>query len=147
VIITFDPHPRMVINAKKHQPTIHILNTLPEKIELLARQKIDHLVIVPFTNAFSNISAEAYISDFMVAKFSPKTIITGYDHRFGKDRKGDYKLLEKFQQEFDFIVKEIPEHVLHHITISSTKIRQALNEDDITTANEYLGYDYFLKEK
>jgi riboflavin kinase/FMN adenylyltransferase len=147
VIITFDPHPRMVINAKKHQPTIHILNTLPEKIELLARQKIDHLVIVPFTNAFSNISAEAYISDFMVAKFSPKTIITGYDHRFGKDRKGDYKLLEKFQQEFDFIVKEIPEHVLHHITISSTKIRQALNEDDITTANEYLGYDYFFEGK
>jgi riboflavin kinase/FMN adenylyltransferase len=147
VIITFDPHPRMVINAKKHQPTIHILNTLSEKIELLAQQEIDHLVVVPFTDAFSNITAEAYISDFLVATFHPKTIITGYDHRFGKDRKGDYKLLEKFQYNFAFTVKEIPEHVLRHITISSTKIRQALSEGDITTANECLGYHYFFEGK
>lgn len=147
VIITFNPHPRMVINAKKHQPTIHLLNTLSEKIELLDRQQIDHLVIVPFTDDFSNISAEAYIADFLVANFHPKTIITGYDHRFGKDRRGDYKLLEQFQEELHFTVKEIPEHVLHHISISSTKIRQALNEGDINTANECLGYDYFFEGK
>lgn len=147
IIITFNPHPRMVINAKKHQPSIHLLNTLSEKIELLDRQQIDHLVIVPFTDDFSNISAEAYIRDFLVANFHPKTIITGYDHRFGKDRRGDYKLLEKFQDELHFTVKEIPEHVLHHVSISSTKIREALSEGDIGTANECLGYDYFFEGK
>lgn len=147
IIITFNPHPRMVINAKKHQPSIHLLNTLSEKIELLDRQQIDHLVIVPFTDDFSNNSAEAYIRDFLVANFHPKTIITGYDHRFGKDRRGDYKLLEQFQEELHFTVKEIPEHVLHHVSISSTKIRQALSEGDISTANECLGYDYFFEGK
>ncbi len=147
VIITFNPHPRMVINAKKHQPTIHLLNTLSEKIELLSQQQIDHLVIVPFTDTFSDISAEAYIADFLVSKFHPKTIITGYDHRFGKDRRGNYKLLEKFQDEFNFTVKEIPEHVLHHISISSTKIREALSEGAISTANECLGYHYFFEGK
>ena len=147
IIITFNPHPRMVINAKKHQPSIHLLNTLSEKIELLGRQQIDHLVIVPFTDDFSNISAEAYIKDFLVANFHPKTIITGYDHRFGKDRRGDYKLLEQFQDELHFTVKEIPEHVLHHVSISSTKIRQTLSEGDISTANECLGYNYFFEGK
>ena len=147
VIITFHPHPRMVINSQKNTPPIKLLNTLSEKIELLAKQKIDHLVVVPFTLEFSHQSAEEYIADFLVAKFHPKTIITGYDHRFGKDRTGDYKLLEKYQEEYNYEVKEIPEHVLDHVTISSTKIRQALNDGDIDTANECLGYDYFFEGK
>lgn len=148
VIITFHPHPRMVIQSSlkdENKPSIKLLNTLPEKIELLCKHEIDHLVIVPFTKEFSNQSAQEYIRDFLVAKFHPKIIITGYDHRFGKDRKGDYKLLEKYQQEFNYEVKEIPEHVLRHVTISSTKIRQALIEGDTATANEYLGYDYFFE--
>jgi riboflavin kinase/FMN adenylyltransferase len=74
-------------------------------------------------------------------------LIIGYDHRFGKDRQGDYKLLESYQATYNFLVKEIPEHVLHHITISSTRIRQALLEKDINTANEYLGYPYFFEGK
>ena len=77
---------------------------------------------------------EEYISDFLVEKFHPKTIIIGYDHRFGKNRSGDYQLLEKYQQEYNYVVKEIPEHVLNDITISSTKIRSALKEGDIKTA-------------
>jgi len=145
VIITFDPHPRMVLNRLKDQPPIKLLNTLSEKIELLNKQEIDHLVIVPFTHQFSNQSAEEYIVDFLVSKFHPKTIIVGYDHRFGKNRTGDYKLLEQYQEEYNYKVKEIPEHVLHHVIISSTKIRQALIEGDISTANEYLGYDYFFE--
>lgn len=145
VIITFDPHPRMVLNPKQNQPSIKLLNTLSEKIELLGKQQIDHLVIVPFTIEFSNQSAEEYITDFLISKFHPKTIITGYDHRFGKNRKGDYKLLEKYQEEFNYRVKEIPAHILDHITISSTKIRQALIQGDIQTANECLGYDYFFE--
>lgn len=147
VIITFDPHPRMVLNAQKNQQPIKLLNTLSEKIELLSKQKIDHLVVVPFTIEFSNQSAEEYISKFLVSKFHPKTIIIGYDHHFGKGRSGDYKLLEKYQQEFNYEVKEIPEHVLDHVTISSTKIRQALEAGDIQTANECLGYDYFFEGK
>lgn len=145
VIITFDPHPRMVLNAQKGQPPIKLLNTLSEKIELLNKQGIDHLVIVPFTMEFSNQSAEEYIRDFLVSKFHPKTIIIGYDHHYGKNRTGDYKLLEEYQQELGYKVKEIPVHILHHITISSTKIRHALNESDISTANECLGYDYFFE--
>src|SRR5690606_21313488 len=98
VIITFHPHPRMVIQAKipgpKNPVPLQLLNTLEEKIELLEKQQVDHLVLVPFTEAFSNLSAEEYLSEFLIRNFKPKTIITGYDHHFGKDRKGDYKLLE-----------------------------------------------------
>ncbi|MEO5649407.1 MAG: bifunctional riboflavin kinase/FAD synthetase [Ginsengibacter sp.] len=149
VIITFHPHPRMVIQSRKKEqndkPFIKLLNTLSEKIELLEKQNIDHLIITPFTEEFSNQPADEYIHDFLVSKFHPKTIIIGYDHRFGKDRQGDYTLLEKYQKSCDYKVKEIPEHVLHHVTISSSKIRKALSEGDTQTANEYLGYDYFFE--
>jgi riboflavin kinase/FMN adenylyltransferase len=147
VIITFDPHPRMVLNQKKNQSPIKLLTTLPEKTELLAKQEIDHLVVVPFTLEFSNQSAREYISDFLIQKFHPNTLIIGYDHRFGNNRKGDYHLLEKYQHEYNYVVKEIPEHVLNHVTISSTKIRSALKEGDINTAKECLGYDYFFEGK
>lgn len=147
VIITFDPHPRMILNGQKSKPPIQLLTTPGEKIELLRKQGIDHLVIVPFTLEFSNQSADEYITDFLVSKFKPKTVIIGYDHHFGKDRTGNYKLLEKYQQELNYEVKEIPQHILHHVIISSTKIRNALNEGDIATANECLGYDYFFEGK
>jgi riboflavin kinase/FMN adenylyltransferase len=148
VIITFDPHPRMIISKTDlSKDAIKLLNTLPEKIELLQKQNIDHLVIVPFTLEFSEQSAEEYIKDFLVEKFHPHSLIIGYDHRFGKNRQGDYKLLEAYQSTFNFKVKEIPEHVLHHIIISSTRIRHALEEKDINTANEYLGYTYFFEGK
>jgi len=148
VIITFHPHPRMVINSKNaEQKSIQLLNTLPEKIELLSEQQIDHLVVVPFTEEFSNQTAEDYISQFLVSNFQPKTIITGYDHRFGKNRSGDYKMLENFQEKFNYKVKEIPAHILDHITISSTRIRNALNSGEVAIANECLGYDYFFEGK
>ncbi|MEO8569294.1 MAG: adenylyltransferase/cytidyltransferase family protein, partial [Ginsengibacter sp.] len=99
VIVTFHPHPRMVIKSSearhnKHFEEIKLLNTTSEKIELLENQNIDHLVIVPFTVAFSEQTAEEYICNFLVSKFHPHTIIIGYDHRFGENRSGDYKLLE-----------------------------------------------------
>ena len=147
VIITFDPHPRMVLSRNQNRPSIQLLTTLSEKTELIARENIDHLVVVPFTLEFSNQTAEEYISDFLVKKFNPKTIIIGYDHRFGNNRTGDYKLLEKYQKEFNYVVKEIPEHVLNHITISSTKIRTSLQTGDLETAKECLGYDYFFEGK
>lgn len=142
VLITFDPHPRMVLNKGKN---VKLLNTLSEKTELLEKQEVDHLVVVPFTNDFSNQTPEEYIEDFLVKNFHPATIIIGYDHRFGKDRAGDYRLLESRQNQFGYKVKEIPEQVLHDITISSTKIRQALENYDFQTAKECLGYDYFFQ--
>lgn len=145
VIITFDPHPRMVIDAAKHSKTpIRLLTTLDEKTELLAKQNIDHLVIVSFTQQFSEQTATDYIKNFLAEKFHPHTIIIGYDHQFGKNRTGDYKLLEAYQSQFHYTVKEIPEYVLHHIIISSTNIRNALKQNDIKTANECLGYSYFF---
>ncbi len=143
VIITFDPHPRMVITQDKSE--IRLLNTLEEKIALLEENGIDHLAIVPFTKAFSEQTAEKYIVDFLIDKFHPHTIVIGYDHHFGNERKGNYKLLENYAEEFNFQVKEIPKHVLNEVTISSTKIRDAILNSDIETANKYLGYDYFFE--
>ncbi len=151
VIITFHPHPRLIVNAKSHAQSHHeeikLLNTLDEKIRLLQSNGIDHLIIVPFTFQFSEQSAEEYIRDFLVTTFHPHTIIIGYDHHFGKDRGGNYKLLEAYQAKYNYQVKEIPEHILHHVKISSTKIRHSLSEGDIDTANEALGYAYFFEGK
>ncbi len=100
VIITFYPHPRKVVKAGAEE--IRLINTLEEKIQLLSWQRIDHLVIVPFTEAFSQMTAEQYITDFLLARFHPHTVIIGYDHRFGKGRQGDYHLLEQFSSSEGF---------------------------------------------
>jgi riboflavin kinase / FMN adenylyltransferase len=141
VLITFDPHPRKVINNKP----IQLINTLDEKIELLAREGVDHLVIVPFTKEFSNQSADEYIIDFLIGKFHPHTVIIGYDHRFGHDRKGDYRLLEEYAARLQFRLKEIPALLIDTLTVSSTRIREAIKSGDIHTANELLGYDFFFE--
>ncbi len=143
VIITFDPHPRMVLASASHD--IKLLNTLDEKLELLSEQSIDHIVVVPFTIEFSEQSAEDYIRNFIVQYFHPHTIIIGYDHHFGKQRKGNYLLLEQYADEFHYYVKEIPEHILNEVIISSTKIRNAVIGNDIETANKFLGYSYFFE--
>jgi riboflavin kinase/FMN adenylyltransferase len=145
VIITFHPHPRKVVAHGKTD--VKILNTLPEKIELLDKLGIDHLVVVAFDDAFANQTAEEYITNFLVKKFEPRIIIIGYDHRFGKNRSGDYHLLEKLGETLGYEVKEIPEHVLNEIIISSTKIREALLKSDVRTANNFLGYHYFFEGK
>ncbi len=143
VIITFHPHPRKIVSHKK----TFILNTLEEKLELLKAQGIDHVVVVPFDERFSQQAPEQYIEDFLYKKFHPHTLIIGYDHKFGKGRKGDYHLLEDYGKKLNFIVKEIPEYLLHEIIVSSTRIREALLTADLETANEYLGYDYFFEGK
>lgn len=142
VIITFDPHPRQILSPGMKAPKI--LTTLEEKIYLLSGQQIDHLVIVPFTRSFSEMTASAYISDFLVDKFHPHTIITGYDHHFGHNREGDIHLLHKMEKECDFKVVEIPPQVLNDITVSSTKIRKNIEAGDVKLANELLGYAYFV---
>lgn len=143
VIITFHPHPRKIISSVPGD--IKLLNTLAEKIELLEKAGIDHLVVVPFDHAFASQSAEAYVNDFLFRYFKPKVVIIGYDHRFGKGRVGNYQLLEARGKELGFSVQEISEELLNEVVISSTKIRQALLDNEIELANEYLGYSYFFE--
>jgi riboflavin kinase / FMN adenylyltransferase len=143
VIITFDPHPRKILGNPSKETKL--INTTEEKIELLSGKGIDHLVIVPFTKAFSELTANEYIHDFLVSKFHPHTIIIGYDHRFGQGRKGDYRLLEDFSQSCNYRLLEIPVHVLNAVSVSSTRIREAIINADIATANELLGYDFFFE--
>ena len=142
VVITFDPHPKKIVGDTLNP--VSLLNSPAEKYELLQKAGIGHIVVVPFTKEFAEQPAQSYIRDFLVAKFRPHTIIIGYDHRFGKDRAGDYHLLEAEALRFGYIVKEIPEHVLQDVTISSTRIRKALVSGDIDTANKFLGYEYFF---
>ena len=130
VLITFDPHPRKVLEPSK---PLKLINTLDEKIELLKKQGLDHLVIVPFTLQFASLSAEEY------------TVIIGYDHRFGHDRKGDYHMMEDFAEKLGFQLKEIPEHIVDSIIVSSTKIRDAIRLGDVQIANDLLGYEFFFQ--
>jgi riboflavin kinase/FMN adenylyltransferase len=143
VIITFHPHPRKVIVSG--QPGIQLINTINEKIELLDKNGIDHLVVVPFTDVFSQQSPEEYIEQFLVQKFHPHTVIIGYDHRFGKNRKGDYKLLEVYSTRLHFDLMEIPAHVISNNTVSSTRIREAILQGNTDVANTLLGYDFFFE--
>lgn len=141
VIITFHPHPRHVISNKNK---VHLINTLDEKLNLLQQNGLDHVVVVPFTESFAQLSAEEYIQQFLVKTFQPHTIIIGHDHRFGKGRQGNFQLLEDKAPDFGYSVKEIPGYMMENITISSTRIREALLKGDVATANHFLGYTYFF---
>lgn len=142
VLITFHPHPRKIVGDTSG---VKLLTTLEEKIALLEKEQIDHVVVVPFNEAFANQTAEEYVEEFLYKKFRPNTLIIGYDHRFGKKRKGNYHLLEAYGDKLGFVVKEIPEQVLQEAAISSTRIRKALLQADIATATSLLGYDYFFE--
>lgn len=143
VIITFHPHPRKVVSSVI--TGVRLINTLAERIELLDKTGIDHLVVVPFTDFFANQTAEEYIREFLVEKFHPHTIIIGYDHHFGKERAGDYHLLEEKASVFNYTLKEIPEHILDEIKVSSTKIREDILQSNISEANKLLGYEFFFE--
>lgn len=142
VIVTFHPHPRKIVSSTILG--IRLINTLNEKIELLRQLGINHVVVVPFTEAFANQPAEKYVKKFLVEKFHPHTIIIGHDHRFGKERSGDYLLLEKMAAENNYQLLEIPKQVLDEIAISSTIIRQSLLDGKIEVADKLLGYEFFF---
>jgi riboflavin kinase/FMN adenylyltransferase len=143
VIITFHPHPRKIISSVPGD--IKLLNTLSEKIILLEAAGIDHLVVVPFDHQFANQTADEYVTDFLYKYFKPHTVIIGYDHRFGKGREGNYELMDAYGKSLGFEVKEISEKLMNEIVISSTKIRHSLVDNDIETANQFLGYPYFFE--
>lgn len=142
VLITFYPHPKQIVHSNKNP--LYTLSTQREKYELLRAKGIEHVVVVPFDKGFSEQPALNYIKDFLVDKFHPHTIIIGYDHRFGRERAGDFRLLEQEAERYDFRVKEIPEKLLADVIISSTKVRTALLKGELEIASLYLGYDYFF---
>jgi len=142
IIITFHPHPRKIVQPSE---PLQLINTLDEKILLFANTGIDHLVVVPFTSAFAEQTADEYIENFLVKNFHPASIIIGYDHHFGKERTGNYKLLEERAANFNYHLVEISKQVLDENAVSSTKIRKAILESDISTANKLLGYSFFFE--
>ncbi|MDG1063947.1 MAG: bifunctional riboflavin kinase/FAD synthetase [Flavobacteriaceae bacterium] len=141
VLLTFFPHPRMVV---QQQTDLKLLNTLKEKQEHLARIGLDHVVVQPFTTAFSRLTAVEYVRDILVHQLGAKKIIIGYDHRFGRNRTAHIEDLIEFGKLYDFSVEEISAQELDTVAISSTKIRKALGSGDIRMANNYLDYTYRL---
>ena len=145
VILTFFPHPRMILHPEDE--SIKLINSINEKAELLKQLGVDHLIITPFSRDFSNQTAEDYIRDILVNKIGTKKIVIGYDHRFGKDRQGGLEDLLELATVYNYEVIEIPEQDIHDVAISSTQVRKALLQANISLANEFLGYPFFITGK
>jgi len=142
VLLTFEPHPRKLLFPD--QP-LGIITPLSEKMQLITATGIQHIVVVPFTKEFASLSAQEYIRNFMVDIFHPHSIVIGYDHRFGHDRKGDIKLLEYYADEYQYELIEIPAQLIEDAAVSSTKIRHAITDGHMEEASHMLGRDYALK--
>lgn len=142
VVITFEPHPRKLLFPDQ---SLGLLTPLAKKVGLIEEAGIQHIIVVPFTKEFSNLSAGEYIEQFLVKKFSPACIIIGYDHHFGHDRTGDINLLKAFSEQHHYKVDEIPAQLIDAAAVSSTKIRRALSDGHVAEAAHMLGRDYTLE--
>ena len=140
-VLTFFPHPRTVLNPNK---PLKLINSVNERTDLLSKSKIDNLIIHPFDKSFSELDPEKYVLEILVKKLKAKIILIGYDHKFGKNRTADINDLKMYGEKYGFKVIEIKAEEISNIAISSTKIRKAISEGDISTAKEYLGYDVTL---
>ena len=145
VVFTFDPHPRIVIAPQ--EDSLRLLSTQKEKINLMEKIGIDHLVIYPFTREFSKLSYNEFVENILVGKMNIASLVVGYDHRFGQGRKGDFNSLELLSNELNFKVEQLSELLVDNKVVSSTKIRLALEAGDILKANHFLGYRYTLSGK
>ncbi len=141
VVLTFHPHPRMVLQENSD---IKLLGTIDERINSLEEAGIDHLIIIPFTKEFSRISSLEFVRDILVNQVGTKKLVIGYDHHFGRNREGSFEHLVEFGPMYGFEVEEIPAIDVKDVNVSSTKIREALAEGDISKAKEYLGRNYSL---
>tara|TARA_B100000795_G_C22796511_1_gene439606 strand:+ start:343 stop:1278 length:936 start_codon:yes stop_codon:yes gene_type:complete len=141
VLLTFFPHPRMVLQKDS---TILLLNTIQEKSCLLEKMGLDYLIIHPFNKEFSRLTALDFVRDVLVNKLNTSRLVIGYDHHFGKNREGNIHQLREYSLLYDFDVEEIPAQDIDDVSVSSTKIRIALKEGRLKTANNYLGYNYML---
>ena len=144
VVLTFFPHPRIILNKYND---IKMIDTLDEKIEHLEKIGIDNLIIHPFDKKFSLLSADQFIKEYLLKKLKLKHIIIGYDHRFGKGREASVSDLKEYSSDFNFIVDEIDAQEIEKIAISSTKIRNSINQGDLETTKKYLGRFFSLTGK
>ncbi len=140
-IFTFFPHPRMVV---QHDKSLKLIHTLEEKKQLLQRLGVDLLVVQPFNEAFAQLTAEEFVSTILVQHLNVKKVIIGYDHRFGRNRTANISDMRLFGEKYGFAVEEISVQEVDEVSVSSTKIREALNKGDVTTAEHYLGTPYSL---
>jgi riboflavin kinase/FMN adenylyltransferase len=144
LLLTFYPHPRKILYPEQN---IFLLNTLEERLERLLTQNLDYLWVYPFDKTFSNLTAHEFVEKIIVEQLHAHTVFVGYDHKFGKNREGGYEVFKELGKKYDFDVIEIPAYQIDEVNISSTKIRKALAEGDINTANMFLNYPYMLTGK
>ncbi len=142
VLLTFFPHPRMVVFPDDNE--LKLLNTIEERKELLEKAGIDHLIIHPFSKAFSRLTALEFVRDILVNRLNVKKLVIGYDHHFGRNREGSFEDLVEFGEVYGFSVEEIPAKDIQQINVSSTKIRTSLLAGEIHAATQFLGYPYFI---
>ena len=140
-VFTFFPHPRMVV---QHDKGLKLIHTLEEKKQLFQQLGVDLLVVQPFNEAFAQLTAEEFVSTILVQRLNVKKVIIGYDHRFGRNRTANIDDMRLFGKKYGFAVEEISVQEVDEVSVSSTKIREALNKGDVTTAEHYLGTPYSL---
>lgn len=145
VLFTFAPHPRKVLFPE--QTDLKLITTTEEKCKLLQQFGVDHVLVYPFTKEFSKMHAQDYISDIIAKGLKTKTLVIGYDHHFGANREGNIETLKQFAPIYNFNVEEISAQEINQLNISSTRIRKAIDEGDIQTANDFLGYRFFITGK
>ena len=145
VVVTFYPHPRLVIHHDSKN--LRFINTQERKYEIISQNKIDHLIIIPFTREFSNLSSGDFVKRYLVGKIKMHKLIVGYDHHFGKDRLGGFNELRGLGKIHGFELQEVHAKMIDGMPVSSTKIRKALTEGNIRLANSLLGYDYSISGK
>ena len=143
-ILTFFPHPRKILNQGNE---IKWLNTMDEKIQLLDKFGLDHLIIEPFTKSFSELTALDFVNNILVDQLFIKSLVIGYDHQFGKNREGNFEQLKEYGKIYNFDIEKITAQEIEKVSVSSTKIRIAIENGDISKANKYLGYHYLLSGK
>ena len=147
VVITYWPHPRLVLGPPLSHPELlelQLLNTLDERIAKLADYGVDYLLVMPFTQEFAEWTSEQYIQELLLKTVHTRHLVIGYDHRFGKNREGGFDYLSEHASRYGFTVEEIPRQDVDAVGVSSTRIRAALRGGDVATATRYLGYDYPL---
>lgn len=144
ILLTFFPHPRMVLQKDN---SLELINTIEERKNLLAKTGLDYLIIHPFSKEFSRLTALAFVRDILVNQFNVSKLCIGYDHHFGKNREGNITQLQEYSKLYDFDIEEIPAQDIDDVSVSSTKIRKALAEGNVKTANTYLGYPFMLNGK
>jgi len=147
VVITYWPHPRLVLGPPPSHSELlelQLLNTLDERIARLADAGVDYLLVMPFTREFAQWTSEEYIQELLLKTVGTKHLVIGYDHRFGKNREGGFDYLSQHADRYGFTVEEIPRQDVDAVGVSSTRIRRALRGGDVATAARYLGYHYPL---